>query len=70
VRFVLENAADNGNQSEILLPKVTLASDGDLSLIGKDFATMKFTGSLSPGDVGSNFEGEYVVITDGATSGA
>jgi hypothetical protein len=70
VRFVLENAADNANQSEILLPKVTLASDGDLSLIGKDFATMKFTGSLSPGDVGSKFEGEYVVITDGGTSGS
>ena len=69
VRFVLENAADNANQSEILLPKVTLASDGDLSLIGKDFATMKFAGSLSPGDVGSKFEGEYVVITDGGTSG-
>ena len=70
VRFVLENAADNANQSEILLPKVTLASDGDLSLIGKDFATMKFAGSLSPGDVGSKFEGEYVVITDGGSSGA
>jgi hypothetical protein len=70
VRFVLENAADNANQSEILLPKVTLASDGDLSLIGKDFATMKFTGSLSPGDVGSNFEGEYVLITDGGSSGS
>jgi hypothetical protein len=70
VRFVLENAADNANQSEILLPKVTLASDGDLSLIGKDFATMKFTGSLSPGDVGSKFEGQYVLITDGGTSGS
>lgn len=70
VRFVLENAADNANQSEILLPKVTLSSEGDLSLIGKDFATMKFAGALSPGDIGSNFEGEYVVITDGGTSGA
>lgn len=70
VRFILENAADNANQSEIMLPKVTLASEGDLSLIGKDFATMKFTGSLSPGDVGSNFEGEYVLITDGGSSGS
>lgn len=70
VRFVLENAADDANQSEVLLPKVTLASDGDLALIGKDFATMKFSGSLSPGDVGSKFEGEYVVIVDGGTSGS
>ena len=70
VRFVLENAADDANQSELLLPKVTLSSDGDLSMIGKDFATMKFSGSLSPGDIGSKFEGEYVIITDGGTSAA
>lgn len=68
VRFVLENAADNANLSEILMPKVTLSSDGDLSLIGKDFATMKFSGSLSPGDVGSRHEGEFLIIVDGEGS--
>jgi hypothetical protein len=70
VRFVLENAADDANQSEILLPNVNLASDGDMALIGKDFAAIKFSGTLSPGKVGSKFAGEYALIVDGGTSGS
>lgn len=64
VRFVLENAADDGHKTEIVLPKVLLSSSGDLNLIGRDFATMQFEGSVEQGATGSLYAGEYAVITD------
>lgn len=42
--FIQKNSADQGNKSEYLFHKVSLASDGDLSLIGDDFTVLSFTG--------------------------
>jgi len=42
--FVQTNACDQGNKSEYLFHKVSLSSDGDLSLIGDDIQTASFTG--------------------------
>lgn len=64
VRFVLENAADDAHKTEIIMPNVILSSTGDLNLIGRDFATMQFEGSIEPGATGSMYAGEYVKFTD------
>ena len=42
--FVQENAADGGNKTEYLFHKVSLSSDGDLSLIGDEFQVANFSG--------------------------
>lgn len=42
--FVQENAADGGNKVEYLFHKVSLSSDGDLSLIGDEFQVANFSG--------------------------
>jgi hypothetical protein len=64
LRYVMENAADGGRKTEFLFPRVLLSSEGDMSLIGTDFATMQFQASVEQGDVGSVYEDEYLVITD------
>jgi len=42
--FIQSNASDLGQKTEFLFHKVSLASDGDLSLIGDEFQTASFTG--------------------------
>jgi len=42
--FVQTNACDQGNKSEYLFHKVSLSSDGDLSLIGDEVQQASFTG--------------------------
>jgi hypothetical protein len=64
LRYVMENAADGGRKTEFVCPRVLLSSEGDLSLIGTDFATMGFQASIEQGDVGSIYENEYLVGTD------
>lgn len=64
LRFELENPADADHEMEFLWPKVTLAPDGDFSLIGEEFAQLSFTGVAEQGDVGSEYAGESLVITD------
>lgn len=46
IKFVGENPANNNKQREYQFHKVTLASEGDLALIGDEFATMTFTGTV------------------------
>lgn len=42
--FIQENACDEGQKTEYLFHKVSVASEGDFALIGDEFATLAFTG--------------------------
>ena len=64
LRYELENPADADHEVEYLWPKVTLAADGDLSLIGEEFATMTFSGVAEQGDVGSDYAGQTLLVSD------
>lgn len=44
VHFIAVNAADNGDEAELVFHQTTLSSDGDLSLIGDTWGEMGFTG--------------------------
>ena len=68
IRFELENPADGDHELEFYWPKVTLAPDGDMSLIGEEFAQLGFTGVAEQGDVGSRDAGESLIITDDASA--
>lgn len=46
LKFIAENPANSNKKREYQFHKVTLASEGDLALIGDEFATMAFTGSV------------------------
>lgn len=46
VKFIAENPANNNARREFQFHKVTLSSDGDFALIGDEFATMGFSGSV------------------------
>lgn len=46
VKFIAENPANNNKQREFQFHKVTLVAEGDLSLIGDEFQTMGFTGTV------------------------
>lgn len=64
IRFCLENPADADRVTEFVWPKVTLAADGDLALIGDEFAVAAMTGVAEQGDVGSRYAGQTLLITD------
>lgn len=42
--FVQENACDEGQKTEYQFHRVSLSADGDMPLIGDEFATLGFTG--------------------------
>jgi len=46
IKFVGENPANNDEQFELHINQVQLAPSGDLALIGEQFATMEFEGTL------------------------
>lgn len=44
LKFIGENPADNDTQIEVQIHQIQLKAEGDLALIGDEFATMTFTG--------------------------
>ena len=70
LKFVSVNPANNDAVREFQFHQVTLASDGDLSLIGDEFSTMSFTGVVEKNetaDANSPFvtiRGLGTVVTD------
>ncbi|MCZ2418674.1 MAG: hypothetical protein LC123_02365 [Burkholderiales bacterium] len=46
VKFIGENPANNDKQAEIQFHQVNLKADGEMALIGDEFATMPFTGGI------------------------
>ncbi len=44
LQFIQINAGDGGNETEYMFHKVSLSSDGDLTMIGDEVQTMAFTG--------------------------
>lgn len=61
LKFVAINPANNDAVREFQFHQVTLASDGDLSLIGDEFSTMSFTGVVESNTV-ADADSPFVTI--------
>lgn len=71
VKFISENPAASGQASEAQFHKVTLAAEGDLSLIGDDFSTIQLSGSAERNtDVSTTNPFGYVRTFAGAVPAA
>lgn len=44
--LVSENAADNGQLTEYVFPKISISGDGDFALIGDEFTSLNFVGTV------------------------
>lgn len=55
LKFIEENPVDNSsnNRREWVFPKVTLTADGDMSMIGDDWATLPFSGAVQSNELAS-----------------
>ena len=62
LKFISVNPANNDDVREFQFHQVTLASDGDLSLIGDEFSTMSFTGVVEKNEV-ADANSPFVTIT-------
>jgi hypothetical protein len=67
VKFIAENPANSDKQREYQFHKVTLSSEGDLSLIGDEYSTMAFTGAVES-SVLADATAPFVRIRDHALS--
>lgn len=67
VKFIGENPANSNKQREYQFHKVTLSSEGDLSLIGDEYAVMAFSGTVES-SVLADADAPYVRIRDHAQS--
>lgn len=67
IKFVGENPANSDKQREYQFHKVTLASEGDLSLIGDEYSVMAFTGAVES-SVLADSAAPFVRIRDHALS--
>lgn len=67
IKFIGENPANSNKQREYQFHKVTLSSEGDLALIGDEFAVMAFTGSVERSDL-ADINSPFVRIRDHANA--
>lgn len=67
VKFVAENPANSNKQREYQFHKVTLSSEGDMSLIGDEYSVMAFSGSVES-SVLADADAPFVRIRDHAAS--
>lgn len=67
VKFIGENPANANKQREYQFHKVTLASEGDLALIGDEYAIMAFSGTVES-SVLADADAPFVRIRDHADS--
>ena len=67
VKFIGENPANSNKQREYQFHKVTLASEGDLSLIGDEYSIMAFSGTVES-SVLADADAPFVRIRDHAES--
>jgi hypothetical protein len=63
IKFIGENPANSNKQREYQFHKVTVASEGDLSLIGDEYAIMAFSGTVES-SVLADADAPYVRIRD------
>jgi hypothetical protein len=67
VKFISENPANSNKQREYQFHKVTLASEGDLALIGDEYAIMAFSGTVESSTL-ADADAPFVRIRDHAAS--
>lgn len=67
IKFIGENPANSNKQREYQFHKVTLASEGDLALIGDEYAVMAFSGTVES-SVLADADAPFVRIRDHADS--
>ena len=67
IKFIGENPANSDKQREYQFHKVTIASEGDLSLIGDEYSVMAFTGAVES-SVLADANAPFVRIRDHALS--
>jgi hypothetical protein len=67
VKFIGENPANSNKKREYQFHKVTLASEGDLALIGDEYAVMAFSGTVES-SVLADADAPFVRIRDHAAS--
>lgn len=68
VRFIGVNPADDNKEYEVVIHKTTLTPDGDISLIGDEFATMTFTGVCEESTYTKVSASPFVTIREHAQS--
>jgi hypothetical protein len=67
IKFIGENPANSNKKREYQFHKVTLASEGDLALIGDEYAVMAFSGTVEQSTL-ADADAPYVRIRDHADS--
>jgi hypothetical protein len=67
IKFIGENPANSNKKCEYQFHKVTLASEGDLALIGDEYAVMAFSGTVEQSTL-ADADAPYVRIRDHADS--
>ncbi len=67
VKFIAENPASSNKQREYQFHSVTLASEGDVALIGDEFATMGFSGAVESNTI-ADINAPFVRVRDHALS--
>ncbi len=67
VKFIAENPASSNKQREYQFHSVTLASEGDVALIGDEFATMGFSGAVESNTI-ADADAPFVRVRDHADS--
>ncbi len=67
IKFIAENPANSNKQREYQFHKVTISSEGDLALIGDEFAVMAFEGSVERSDLADS-NAPFVRIRDHANA--
>lgn len=67
IKFIAENPASSNKRREYQFHTVTLSPEGDMALIGNEFATMGFTGAVESNTV-ADADAPYVRIRDHAAS--
>lgn len=67
IKFIAENPASSNKQREYQFHTVTLQSEGDVALIGQEFATMGFSGAVESNTV-ADADAPYVRIRDHVNS--
>lgn len=67
VKFIAENPASSNKQREYQFHTVTLSPEGDVALIGNEFATMGFSGAVES-NVIADVDAPFVRMRDHAAS--
>lgn len=63
LKFVADNPADDGHKTEYQLHNVSLQPEGDFSLIGDEFTTMQFTGTIESSSIATQTDPRTLTIT-------